>query len=109
LASHLAAGTLVLFPHARLREELLNLSYELGPTGVHVLDRRAVHQDHAVAVRGVVAPLSARVLAAAAPNTEMTLEEYADMRRALPGLELPPWPYGGWDNVVIDEDAGWTR
>jgi hypothetical protein len=42
LAQHLGAGTLVLFPHARLREELLNLSYELGPTGVRVLDRRAV-------------------------------------------------------------------
>ena len=28
---------------------------ELGPTGVRVLDRGKVHQDHAVAVRGVVA------------------------------------------------------
>ena len=58
LAQRLAARTLVLPPHARLRDELLNLSYELGPTGIRVVDRGAVHQDHAVAVRGVVAALA---------------------------------------------------
>jgi len=108
LAHHLAAGTLVLFPHARLREELLNLSYELGPMGVRVLDRRAVHQDHAVAVRGVVASLSARTLAAA-PPTEMTPAEYAEIRRAMPGLDLAPMPWGGLENVVVDHEAGWSR
>src|SRR5262249_28950585 len=46
---------LVLPPHAQLREELLNLVYEVGPTGVRVIDKGSVHQDHAVAVRGVVA------------------------------------------------------
>jgi hypothetical protein len=61
LAQRLATRTLVLPPHARLREELLNLSYEVGPTGVKVIDRASVHQDHAVAVRGVVAALTTRV------------------------------------------------
>ena len=41
-----------------LREELLNLVYEVGPQGVRVIDRGKVHQDHAVAVRGVVASLA---------------------------------------------------
>ena len=58
LAQHLATQTLVLPPHARLREELLNLVYEVGPQGVRVIDKGSVHQDHAVAVRGVVASLS---------------------------------------------------
>jgi hypothetical protein len=58
LAQRLAAGTLVLLPHARLREELLNLVYEVGPTGVRVIDKGKIHQDHAVAVRGVVAQLA---------------------------------------------------
>jgi hypothetical protein len=57
LAQRLANGTLVLFPHARLREELLNLTVEVGPTGARITDRGRVHQDHAVAVRGVVASL----------------------------------------------------
>ena len=57
LAQRLAARTIALPPHARLREELLNLVVDLGPTGVKVIDRGQVHQDHAVAVRGVVAML----------------------------------------------------
>ncbi len=32
--------------------------YEVGPQGVKVIDRGRVHQDHAVAVRGVVASLT---------------------------------------------------
>ncbi len=57
LAQRLAGRTLVLPPHARLREELLNLVVGLGPTGIKVVDRGQVHQDHAVAVRGVVTML----------------------------------------------------
>jgi hypothetical protein len=58
LAQRLSSRTLVVPPHARLREELLNLVVEVGPAGVRVIDRGQVHQDHAVAVRGVVAALT---------------------------------------------------
>jgi hypothetical protein len=47
----------VCFPHARLREELLNLTYEVGPAGVRVIDKGKIHQDHAVVVRGICAGL----------------------------------------------------
>ena len=57
LAQRLANRTLVLPRHARLREELLNLVYEVGAQGIRVIDRGKVHQDHAVAVRGVCASL----------------------------------------------------
>ncbi len=57
LADWLAKRTLVLPEHPRLREELLALSYEVGPTGVKVTDRTAVHQDHAVVIRMIVAAL----------------------------------------------------
>jgi hypothetical protein len=60
LAQRLSSRTLVLPPHARLREELLNLFVEVGPQGVRVVDRSRAHQDHAVAVRGVVAGLQRR-------------------------------------------------
>jgi hypothetical protein len=66
LIQALATHTLILPPHARLREELLNLTYTLGPTGIRVIDRGAVHQDHAVAVRGVVAGLVGRPVHATA-------------------------------------------
>jgi len=58
LAQRFAQRTIVLPVHAPLREELLNLTAELGPTGVKVSDRGSVHQDHAVAVRMVAAMLA---------------------------------------------------
>jgi hypothetical protein len=58
LVQQLSTHRLVLPNHARLREELLNLVVEVGPTGIRVIDRGHVHQDHAVAVRGVVAMLA---------------------------------------------------
>jgi hypothetical protein len=45
--------------HAKLREELLNLTVEIGPSGPKVVDRGQVHQDHAVVVRMLVAALAA--------------------------------------------------
>jgi hypothetical protein len=62
LAQRLSSRTVRLFPHARLREELLNLSVELGPSGVKVIDKGRIHQDHAVVVRGIVAGLSGPML-----------------------------------------------
>ena len=41
-----------------MREELLNLTYEVGPQGVRVLDKGKVHQDHAVCLRGIAAMLA---------------------------------------------------
>jgi hypothetical protein len=81
----------VLPPHARLRQELLNLVVELGATGVKVIDRGKVHQDHAVAVRGVVAQLVAPACAeplsyglADTPYEAVMTPE--TMRRELEGL-----------------------
>jgi hypothetical protein len=58
LAQMFAARRVVLPEHPRLREELLGLSYEVGPGGIRVTDRRAVHQDHAVVVRMLTSALA---------------------------------------------------
>jgi hypothetical protein len=55
LAHALAERRLVLYPHARLREELLSLTVEVGPQGARVVDRGKVHQDHATVLRMLVA------------------------------------------------------
>jgi hypothetical protein len=57
LIARLTQRTLVLPKHPRLREELLNLTYELTASGIRVVDRGKIHQDHAVVVRGIVAML----------------------------------------------------
>jgi hypothetical protein len=59
LGQMLASRRLVLPVHARLREELLGLAVEVGPSGPRVLDRGTVHQDHAVVVRMLAARLAA--------------------------------------------------
>lgn len=89
LAQRLTAGTLVLFPHARLREELLNLVYEVGPSGVKVIDRGKVHQDHAVVVRGIVAMLASAALALSPEATTRALAALTAARRpsAWPSFE----------------------
>jgi phage terminase large subunit-like protein len=97
LAQALTARRLVLFPHARLREELLNLVYAVGPTGVKVSDRGKIHQDHAVAVRGVVASLAGPLdtsdwtplLSAGQRRNELTVEEAANP--AADDLFEPSW------------------
>jgi phage terminase large subunit-like protein len=58
LAQRLSSRTIILPKHERLREELLNLTVDLGPQGVRVIDRGRVHQDHCVAVREVCAALT---------------------------------------------------
>lgn len=57
-AQRLSSRMVVLPRHERLREELLNLVVQLSSQGVRVVDHGRVHQDHAVAVRGVVASLA---------------------------------------------------
>jgi hypothetical protein len=59
LAHAIAEGRLLLYPHARLREELLGLTVDVGPGGAKVVDRGKVHQDHATVVRMLVAMLAA--------------------------------------------------
>jgi len=51
LLQRLTERTIVLPRHARLREELLGLVVEVGPTGARVVDRGRAHQDHAVTCR----------------------------------------------------------
>jgi hypothetical protein len=58
LSQALVSRRLVLPVHARLREELLNLTVEIGPAGPKVIDRGQIHQDHAVVVRMLTAALA---------------------------------------------------
>jgi hypothetical protein len=80
LAARLTSRTLLLPRHERLREELLGLSTELTATGIRVVDRGRVHQDHAVALRlavGAVGPANADAkLIELASGRVCTMPEY---------------------------------
>lgn len=50
--------------------------------------------------------------ASALPLTDADLAEMARQEHALlraMGFPPEPEPYGGWDNVVVDVEAGWSR
>ena len=99
LAQRLSSRTIILPTHDRLREELLNLTVDLGPQGVRVIDRGRVHQDHCVAVRGVVAGLTTRrplaspefLRACFAAGAE-AVTAFAGAPMATAGLTIPPGP-----------------
>src|SRR5207244_1216433 len=84
-----AARTLDLPKHAQLREELLNLVVEMTPQGVRVVDKGKIHQDHAVAVRGVVAML---VAASSSRSREISQS----------------WANSDQETLERDFDCGWN-
>jgi hypothetical protein len=99
LVQYLTAHTVVLPKHARLREELLNLTVEMTSQGIRVLDKGSVHQDHAVAVRGVVAMLAT---SGAAMSESERLRCLSAGALARPGEEPAPEEeeYDDWSGEV---------
>ncbi len=118
LSRRLAERSLILPPHERLREELLNLTYEVTSTGVRVVDRGKIHQDHAVVVRmlcAALAPWCSDLPAPAEATPEVLRAEGAEaFARSFGGT---PTPSGGWGNFVEDDtgqdyagrDWRWSR
>jgi hypothetical protein len=109
--------TIILPKHERLRDELLNLSYEVTPTGIRVTDKGKVHQDHAVAVRGVVAALQPWVLGDQidpALYEQLSDEERAFQRQVhqhfdIEGLSTHPDYVEPDAPGVYDRDLRWSR
>src|SRR5439155_7694995 len=89
---------------------LLNLVYEVGPSGIKVIDKGKVHQDHAVAVRGVVASLGTHAIG------EVTASNLSVRRTAHaidpddPGRPAEYWPgvgdFMGELDYMAREDLG---
>jgi hypothetical protein len=117
LVRRFSERTLILPKHERLREELLNLAYDVTPTGIRVTDKGKVHQDHAVAVRGVVAALQPWVLGDQVDYThleQLSPEEEAFHRQVAtfwgtPGIETHPDYVPPDAEGVYDRDMRWSR
>ena len=99
-----------LLDHPTLLRELRALERRPGNQGHDRVDHpRGGHDDYANSAAGalVIATLIAKY-PQAQPN-EWDRLEYATVRRAFPGLDLPLEPYGGWGNLVIDHEAGYQH
>ncbi len=102
-----------LLDHPTLLRELRGLERKPGTSGRDKVDHRhGAHDDYANAAAGA---LVMAALLAAQPDTppnQWTREEYADVRRAFPGLELIAWSetqQGLLDNIVVDHEAGFEH
>jgi len=108
LIARLTQRTLLLPKHPRLREELLNLTYELTASGIRVVDRGKIHQDHAVVVRGIVAMLEPWVHEADLSRYDPSAHERSQMdgyaRWARTSSEDPVDSDG-----FVHEDMRWFR
>ncbi len=111
-----AQGRIDLLDHPTLVRELKLLERQARPGGkVRVDHPHGGHDDHANAL--ALAIYSATRTAVAADVAEdlmdpdVIAEEIRQLRAQNPALAdlLRPAPWGGWDNLVVDAEAGWER
>ncbi len=100
----LNSGRVELLDERRLRAQLLGLERRVVQSGRDTVDHAPGQHDDVInaaagallyAVEGASAEAQARA-------TELTYQEWKQLRRALPQLGLPPMPYGGFGNIVGD-------
>lgn len=102
LVARLTQRRLILPKNLQLREELLNLTYEVTAMGVRVVDKGKIHQDRAVVVRGIVAMLEPYTLDIG-PTFEVTPLERAQMDG------FSKWAGAPVSGEIVDEEAGYEH
>jgi len=111
-----AQGRIDLLDHPTLARELKLLERQARPGGkVRVDHPRGGHDDHANALALAVYSVTRTAIAADAAGDVMDpaviAEEIRQLRGQNPALAefLRPTPWGGEDNLVVDDEAGWER
>jgi hypothetical protein len=108
----LRGRNLCFYPDAELRAQALSTVAIESPRGFRLAKATAGRKIDAIVplAMGCVAALDEPL--STPPLTEADLAEMARQERALMrslGFRPEPEPYGGWDNVVVDDEAGWSR
>jgi hypothetical protein len=111
LLACLRGQTLRLYPDTELRQHALNTVGIESPRGFRISKTTASRKiDGIIALAmACVATLDSADLHVITPEEEAEMEwqEAKFFRQA--GFPLQVAPYGGWDNLVVDEEAGWER
>jgi hypothetical protein len=111
-----AQGRIDLLDHPTLVRELKLLERQARPGGkVRVDHPHGGHDDHANALALAIYSATRTAVAAGATadlmDPDVIAEEIRQLRAQNPALAdlLRPAPWGGWDNLVVDDEAGWER
>ena len=108
----LRGRNLCLYPDDELRAQALSTVAIESPRGFRLAKERAGKKIDAIVALSMacIAALDEPVIAV--PLTDADLAQMERQERAVlraMGFRPQPEPYGGWDNVVVDDEAGWSR
>ena len=107
----LRGRNLCLYPDEELRARVLSTVAVKSPRGFRLAkESHAQGHDRVDLLMACIAALDEP--ASILPLTDADLAEMARQERAFiraVGFRPEPEPYGGWDNVVVDDEAGWSR
>lgn len=108
----LRGRNLSLYPDAELRAQALSTVAVESPRGFRLAKVTAGKKIDAIVALSMACIAALDEPASPPPFTDA---ELADMERQerrffrTVGFRPEPEPYGGWDNVVVDDEAGWSR
>jgi len=108
----LRGRNLCLYPDDELRAQALSTVAVESPRGFRLAKERAGKKIDAIVALGMACIAALDEPVTALPLTDAELAEMERQERAVlraMGFRPEPEPYGGWDNVVVDDEAGWSR
>ncbi len=108
----LRGRNLCLYPGDELRAQALSTVAVESPRGFRLAKEKAGKKIDLIVALSMACLAALDEPPSAPPLTDADLAEMARQERALLraiGFRPEPEPYGGWDNVVVDDEAGWSR
>ena len=108
----LRGRNLCLYADEELRAQALSTVAVESPRGFRLAKENAGKKIDLIVALSMACVAALDEPASALPLTDADLAEMARQERAFiraVGFRPEPEPYGGWDNVVVDDEAGWSR
>ena len=108
----LRGRNLCLYPDDEMRTQALSVVAVESPRGFRLAKEKAGKKVDLIVALSMACLAALDEPSSPPPLTESDLAEMARQERALfraLGFRQEPEPYGGWENVVVDDEARWSR
>jgi phage terminase large subunit-like protein len=108
----LRGHNLCLYRDDEMRAQALSVVAVESPRGFRLAKEKASRKIDLIVALSMACLAALDEPSSPPPLTDSDLAEMARQERALfraLGFRQEPEPYGGWENVVVDDEAGWSR
>jgi phage terminase large subunit-like protein len=108
----LRGRNLCLYPDDEMRAQALSTVAVESPRGFRLAKEKSGKKIDLIVALSMACLAALDEPPSAPPLTDADLAEMARQERAFLrtiGFRPEPEPYGGWDNVVVDNEAGWSH